>query len=136
MEDGVVIRPYRDEDEQGWVRCRVLSFLDSAYFDDVRREKERYEHPALELVAERDGEIVGLIDVECEYESRGFERVHSYLNVYIELHEGLRASFPITADGLRPIKMFAHYVGDDREEMRRRFSRVHENVLYELRFAS
>jgi ribosomal protein S18 acetylase RimI-like enzyme len=50
------------------VACRVLSFLDTAYFDDVRQSKERYEHGAIELVAERDGEIVGLIDVECESE--------------------------------------------------------------------
>ena len=48
--------------------CRVLSFLDSAFFDDVRRSKEHYEHASIELVAEREGEIVGLIDVECETE--------------------------------------------------------------------
>ena len=62
------IRTYRAADEESWLRCRVLSFLHSAYFDDVRREKERYANPAIELVAEADGEIVGLIDVECELE--------------------------------------------------------------------
>ena len=41
------------------MRCRVLSFLGSAFWDAVEREKERYEHPAIELVAEEDGEIVG-----------------------------------------------------------------------------
>jgi GNAT superfamily N-acetyltransferase len=199
MEGDVLIRPYRDEDERGWVVCRVLSFLDSAFFDDVRREKEHYDHPAIELVAERHGEIVGLIDVECEelprtvcserpglgamiwhlgvhprhqrqgvatrllreaeriarrrglirfeawtrdvsgtqasYESMGFKPVDSYLHVYVELDEGLRDLFPITADHLRPVKVFAHYVGDDREKMRKRFSRVHDDVLYELRFS-
>ncbi|HEX4747712.1 MAG TPA: GNAT family N-acetyltransferase [Gaiellaceae bacterium] len=198
MGDTSLIRPYSDQDERGWVVCRVLSFLDTAYHDDVRRTKERYEHPAIELVAEHDGEIVGLIDVECEtepgtvcedrpglggmiwhlavhpdhqrrgiatrllrkaedlsrgrgvqrfeawtrddeatrawYEGRGFEIVYSYLNVYVELDEGLRDLFPITEDGIRPVRMFAHYVGDDREAMRARFARVHENVLYELRF--
>jgi GNAT superfamily N-acetyltransferase len=64
----VVIRPYRDEDERGWVVCRVLSFLDSAFFDDVRQVKEHYENPSIELVAELDGEIVGLLDAECEVE--------------------------------------------------------------------
>lgn len=191
------VRQYRDEDEEGWVRCRVLSFLGSAFFDDVRREKERYEHPAIALVAEDDGEIVGLIDVECEeeagtvcsrrpglggmiwhvavhpdhqrrsvgsallreaerearsrglvrfeawtrddahvqrwYESHGFEQVDSYLHVYVELAEGLRELFPIT-EGLRPVKLFAHYTGDDRDEVRRRFARVHDCVLYERRF--
>ncbi len=30
-----LISAYRPADEQGWLRCRVLAFLDSAYFDDV-----------------------------------------------------------------------------------------------------
>ncbi|WP_250130156.1 hypothetical protein [Jeotgalicoccus sp. WY2] len=33
------IRNYEEKDEKGWVRCRVLSFLDTAYYDDVHREK-------------------------------------------------------------------------------------------------
>lgn len=44
----------------------MLSFLDTASFDDVRRTKERYEHPAIELVVKRDGVVVGLMDIECE----------------------------------------------------------------------
>lgn len=60
------IREYRPEDEEGWLRCRVLAFLHSAYYDNVLREKERYRYPAIELVAELDGTIVGLIDLECE----------------------------------------------------------------------
>ena len=64
----VVIRPYDDADERGWVECRVLAFLDSAYYDAVEREKEHYERPSIELVAEVDGTIVGLIDVELEEE--------------------------------------------------------------------
>ena len=198
--DDAVIRQYRDEDERGWVICRVLSFLDSAFFDDVRQAKEHYEHDAIELIAELHGEIVGLLDVECEtapgtvcearpglggmiwhlavhpdhqqrgvatallreaeslarersivrleawtrddraarawYESRGFERVQGYLHVYIELDEGLRELFPITDDGLRPVRAFAHYVGDDPNAIRRRFRRVHEDVLYELRLSA
>jgi len=198
VSDAVRIRPYRDDDERGWVVCRVLSFLDSAFFDDVRTAKERYEHPAIELVAECAGEIVGLIDVECDdapgavcgdrpglggmiwhlavhpdhrrhgvatallgeaerrarrhslarfeawtrddaaacswYEARGFELVEGYLHVYIELDEGLRDLFPVTPDGIRPVKVFAHYLGGERDAVRRRFSRVHEDVLYEWRF--
>ena len=63
-----LIRPYVDADERGWVECRVLAFLDSAYYDAVDREKEHYERPSVELVAEVDGRIVGLIDVEYEEE--------------------------------------------------------------------
>jgi ribosomal protein S18 acetylase RimI-like enzyme len=61
-----IIRPYRDADEQGWLRCSVLSFLETAYFDTVHRHKPRYDHPTIELVAAMDGIIVGAIDVECE----------------------------------------------------------------------
>lgn len=61
-----VIRCYRESDERGWLRCSVLSFLDTAYFDSVFRRKPRYDHPSIELVAELDGTIVGVIDVECE----------------------------------------------------------------------
>lgn len=62
------IRYYEPKDETGWLRCRVLSFLDTAYFDNVVREKERYHHPSLELVAEKNNQIVGLIDIEYEKE--------------------------------------------------------------------
>lgn len=64
----VVVRPYAPEDEISWVRCRVLSFLDSPYYDNVVTSKERYDNPAVELVAEVDGVVVGLLDAEYERE--------------------------------------------------------------------
>jgi len=66
----VIIRDYRVNDETGWVRCRTLAFLQTAYFDNVLNKKECYENPAIELVSELDGQIVGLIDVEYEIEER------------------------------------------------------------------
>jgi hypothetical protein len=66
----MIIRRYETKDETGWLRCRVLSFLDTAYFDNVLREKEKYENPSLELVAEENNQIVGLIDVEYETEPK------------------------------------------------------------------
>ncbi|MFW9913882.1 MAG: GNAT family N-acetyltransferase [Candidatus Thorarchaeota archaeon] len=65
---GPIIRKFTEDDEKGWVRCRVLAFLNSAYYDDVYREKEHYESQSIELVAEAEGEVVGLIDIECETE--------------------------------------------------------------------
>lgn len=64
------IRKYRKEDETGWLHCRVLSFLDTAYYDSVLREKEVYSNPSIELVACEDGKITGLIDVEYEIRER------------------------------------------------------------------
>ena len=60
------VRDYGDADEQGWLRCRALGFLDTAFYDDVRQQKEHYAGPAVELVAVADDQIVGLLDLELE----------------------------------------------------------------------
>lgn len=60
----IKIRPYGDKDQTGWLRCRVLSFLDTGYFDNVLPEKEQYSCDSIELVAEEKGAIIGLIDFE------------------------------------------------------------------------
>jgi ribosomal protein S18 acetylase RimI-like enzyme len=186
---GVAIRPYEQRDERGWLICRLLSFFDTAFFDAVERQKERYDRDAIELVAENDGQIIGLLDLECRsdgladrpgdggmiwhlathpdhqrrgvasallreaelqargegivrleawtrddaptqrwYERHGFVQIDSYLHVYLE-RDDLRAF-----DGeLRLVKALAHYTGDSPDEIRQRFSRVHDDVLYEKR---
>lgn len=61
------IREYKKTDEQSWIRCRVLSFLDSSYFDDVQNYREDYDHPAVKMVAvDSDNTVIGFLD--CEYE--------------------------------------------------------------------
>lgn len=62
----MIIRPYEAKDETGWVRCRVLSFLNTAYFDNVLKEKEKYTNESLELVVEENNEIIGIIDLELD----------------------------------------------------------------------
>lgn len=54
------------KDEVGWVRCRVLAFLDTAYFDNVLNTKETYDNPAIELVAIHKHQVIGLLDIEYE----------------------------------------------------------------------
>src|SRR5699024_1208776 len=60
------IRHYQPNDEVSWVRCRVLSFLDTAYYDQVLTKKETYLNPSIELVAIHQHQVVGLLDIECE----------------------------------------------------------------------
>ena len=60
------IRAYEVNDEVEWLKCRVLSFLDTSYYNDVLTKREVYSNEAICLVAEDDGRIVGLIDVEIE----------------------------------------------------------------------
>lgn len=61
-----IIRAYIPADAQSWLRCRTLSFLPTAYFDDVWQR--RPEDPQLQLVADWGGEVVGILDVEIEGE--------------------------------------------------------------------
>ncbi len=60
------IREYQPSDETGWLECRVLSFLDTDYYDDVRTDRSSIQAPCLSLVAESEGKVVGLIDIEMD----------------------------------------------------------------------
>lgn len=62
----VVVRKYEESDERDWLRCRVISFLDCSYYNDVFTKRELYENDSICLVAEDDGKIIGLLDVEIE----------------------------------------------------------------------
>jgi len=57
---------YVDSYEQSWLRCRALSFLDSAYFDDIHIKKDQYNLPSIDLIAVKDENLVGFIDIEYE----------------------------------------------------------------------
>jgi GNAT superfamily N-acetyltransferase len=187
------IRDYVDADEQGWVRCRALGFLDTAFYDDVRPQKEHYAGEAAELVAVADGEIVGLLDLELEpsadtlwdtdarggviwhvavhpdhrrrgiatalleralerareagleviqawtrddawvhawYEACGFRKRYSYLHVYVQPDEA-REEVSFRTEGLRPVLAFAHYTGNEPDELRSLFARTHDDILFE-----
>lgn len=181
-----IIRPYKPSDEDGWLRCRVLAFLGTTYFDDVCCEKETYDFHSIELVAEADGLIVGLIDIECKekigmiwhlavhpdhqrrgigkallaaarknvqewgikqfeawtrddkfvgqwYQSQGFELVQSYYHVYFDCEGEMEQVVKLYIPGLRPLSVFAHYVGDD-PKILKKFKRVHRCNKYVLFF--
>ncbi|KYD06639.1 hypothetical protein B4102_3024 [Heyndrickxia sporothermodurans] len=197
-EGNMDIRAYNQEDEMEWVHCRVLSFLDTAYYDNVLREKEKYVNPAIELVAVEDHQVIGLIDIEYEVEertvcSRGqglggmiwhiavhpdhrrrgvgsqllseaekiakekglnrleawtrddewvnnwyrnnqFSKVDSYLHVYIDGEAELNGVIKSELSDLYPVQTFAHYVGKDKEKIKKRFKRVHECNCFEKEF--
>lgn len=69
-----LLRDYADLDEASWLRCRVLSFLGSSYYDDVKTSRTAFDGEAVRLVAvvpkpagvttPGDEEVVGILDVE------------------------------------------------------------------------
>lgn len=64
------IRDYQSADEPGWLRCRVLSFLSTQYYDDVRPRRAPLEERSVGLVAvsasPEGEEVVGILDVEVD----------------------------------------------------------------------
>jgi ribosomal protein S18 acetylase RimI-like enzyme len=57
-----IVRDYASADETSWLRCRVLAFLDTNYYDDVAIVKPSRE-AGLELVATIGDQVIGLLDV-------------------------------------------------------------------------
>ncbi|MCL5036941.1 MAG: GNAT family N-acetyltransferase [Chloroflexi bacterium] len=62
----LIIRDYRPEDKEEWLRLRVVSFLHTAYYDDVYDDRIPRDNPLIDLVAELDGELVGLLETEID----------------------------------------------------------------------
>ncbi|MFD2083149.1 Ribosomal protein S18 acetylase RimI [Actinopolymorpha cephalotaxi] len=56
------VRDYRDADAAGWLRCRLLSFFPTDYYDDVVTRRPSYDPPALRRVAIDGADVVGLLD--------------------------------------------------------------------------
>ncbi|WP_227396159.1 GNAT family N-acetyltransferase [Jeotgalibacillus aurantiacus] len=54
---------YDKQFEQSWLRCRLLSYFYSAFYEDVLREKPGFSNRTIELIAVQDDEVIGLIDV-------------------------------------------------------------------------
>jgi ribosomal protein S18 acetylase RimI-like enzyme len=61
----IEIRDYERADERSWLQCRVLSFLGTAYFDDVVTAKRSPARGA-ELVAVNSSAVVGVLDLSVD----------------------------------------------------------------------
>lgn len=69
------IREYVEGDSPGWLRCRLLSFFETDYYDDVLVERPQFDGPNVRLVADADGTIVGLIDVAIDGSAATIESI-------------------------------------------------------------
>ncbi|MGW2214055.1 GNAT family N-acetyltransferase [Nonomuraea sp. NPDC001684] len=69
------IGDYNPEHESAWLRCRVLSFLTTAYFDDVVTSKPAILAPGFELIAQDGGTLAGILDVAIDGELATVETI-------------------------------------------------------------
>jgi nitroreductase/N-acetylglutamate synthase-like GNAT family acetyltransferase len=64
----LVLRSYQEADEIAWLNIWGQTAVGSDAWVALHHRKPRYQRPALELVAEMNGELVGFMDVEVETE--------------------------------------------------------------------
>jgi ribosomal protein S18 acetylase RimI-like enzyme len=70
------VRPYTLGDEPSWLRCRVLAFLGTQYYDDVKVLRTAFDLPAVRLVAVGDGgTVAGLLDVEIDRDAATIDSI-------------------------------------------------------------
>lgn len=75
----LVVRPYQPSDETGWLRCRVLSFLGTQYYDDVKPHQTVLSDPSIALVAVSPmDEVVGILDIEIEGATATIETIATH----------------------------------------------------------
>ena len=85
----IEIVKYNSTFETGWLYCRVLAFLKTAYFNDVLTSKPTYKNQAIELVALDGDTVAGLLDIEIEAMSKEIcsrEKVRSGMIHHIAVH--------------------------------------------------
>ncbi len=71
-----MIRGYTELDAKGWLRCRVLAFLDTQYYDDVKAEPTQFEGDAIRLIASAsDDLVVGVLDIEIDGQAATIDTV-------------------------------------------------------------
>lgn len=73
------IRLYASTDEPSWVRCRVLAFLATQYYDDVWPRRPEVVEPSFGLVAVgEEGDVLGLLDVSVDGETATIDSVATH----------------------------------------------------------
>ena len=99
----LTIRDYKPTDQRGWLHCRVLAFLETAYFDDVLQKKEQYESDTIELVAVSDNIVVGLIDIEIDDSEAEHSGMIRHIAVHPD-HRGLGIAQSLLAEAIKRAK--------------------------------
>lgn len=102
----MVIRAYREDDEKKWLACRVLSFLDTSYHDDVMTKRVKYENDAICLVASEDEKIVGLIDVEIFLDHQHAGKIYGVDELVIKTECSRRKELSDYCDRMEEVRLY------------------------------
>lgn len=70
-----IVRRYRPADLDSWLRCRLLGFFDTDYYDDVWTTRPSYAHPSNQLVAVVGDQVLGILDVVIDGQLATIETV-------------------------------------------------------------
>ncbi|MFC4356259.1 GNAT family N-acetyltransferase [Chryseomicrobium palamuruense] len=63
------ITKYEPQYEEGWLRCRVLAYLHTSMYEDVKTSKPMFDgRPTIELLAIEDDMVVGILDMVLDTE--------------------------------------------------------------------
>lgn len=86
------IRPYVPTDSEGWLRCRIQSFLHTQYYDDVKPYRTVLAEPAVALVATAtaavdhvdqqngldSGTVLGILDIEIASDAATIDTIATH----------------------------------------------------------
>lgn len=93
------VRPYQPSDESGWLRCRVLSFLGTQYYDDVKPRRTVLTDPSIALVAATSANaIIGILDVEIDGVSATIDTIATHPD-----HQGAGVATALLHEALRSL---------------------------------
>ena len=63
------IKKYTPEFEDSWLRCRLLAYFYTSFYEDIETSKPTFDgRPSIELIAVEDGIVVGLLDMVLDTE--------------------------------------------------------------------
>ena len=84
------IKKYTPEYEDSWLRCRLLAYLYTSFYEDVETSKPTFDgRPSIELIAVEDGMVVGLLEMVLDTEKlkTSFLKIIAVHPVYQSRHK-------------------------------------------------
>ena len=62
----IELKEYSEQYERKWIRCYFQAYSCSIYLNVMEETKPRYETPSIQLIAEKNQNIVGILDIAME----------------------------------------------------------------------